>query len=143
MSEFPPPGSDFEEEEEEHEDETGGDVEDDTQRHVHAVKTHAQDPHSTPTSSPSNSFSSLLLVQSLVSGFMMILSSYSSSLLLLRWSQGVPGGEVGDAVVVTEEDEHVVLVPDVDTIFLLVTGGAEGGARPWSFREEGVITERT
>lgn len=43
----------------------------------------------------------------------------------------------------SEEEEDIVVIPDVDAIFLLVAGGAEGGARPRCFREEGVITQRT
>lgn len=42
----------------------------------------------------------------------------------------------------SEEKEDVVMIPDVDAVFLLVAGGAEGGTRPGSFREEGVITQR-
>lgn len=42
----------------------------------------------------------------------------------------------------SEEEEDVAMVPDVDAIFLLVAGGAEGGAGPRSFREEGVVTQR-
>lgn len=56
-------------------------------------------------------------------------------------SQGVFGGQVGGSVVLSEEEEDIVVIPDVDAIFLLVAGGAEGGARPRSFREEGVITQ--
>lgn len=85
-------------------------------------------------------------------------SSFSSVLLLrpagLYWirvwrrcgeswgSQGVLGGQVGGCVVMSEKAEDVVLVPDVDAVFLLVAGGAEGGAWPRSFREEGVVTQR-
>ena len=42
----------------------------------------------------------------------------------------------------SQKEEDVVLIPDVDAIFFLVAGGTEGGARPRSFREEGVITQR-
>lgn len=167
---FPPPGSDFEEEEEEHEEEAGADVQDHTQTHVHAVKTQTQNPNtSSPASSPQAqnlpspqrglllSFPNWLLPLS--SFFFSSFSSSFSSVLLLRptglcririrrrsgeaWgSQGVFGGQVGGPVVLSEEEEDIVVVPDVDTIFLLVAGGAEGGARPRSFREEGVITQR-
>lgn len=42
----------------------------------------------------------------------------------------------------SEEAENIFLVPHMDAIFLLVAGGAEGGAWPRSFREEGVVTQR-
>lgn len=41
----------------------------------------------------------------------------------------------------SEEEEDVAMVPDVDAIFLLMAGGAEGGAGPRSFREEGVVAQ--
>lgn len=40
-----------------------------------------------------------------------------------------------------EEEEHAILVPHVDAVLLLVAGGAEGGARPRSLGEEGVIAQ--
>lgn len=40
-----------------------------------------------------------------------------------------------------EEEEHALLIPHVDAVLFLVAGGAEGGARPWSLGEEGVIAE--
>lgn len=160
MSEFPPPGPDFEEEEEEHEDEAGADVQNHTQAHVHTVKTQTQNPNPPLSSSQDQN---LLPTQSLVSRLQLYGSSSSRLLLWLAglywirigtrmsigrrcaesWgSQGVFGGDVGGAVVVSEEEEDVVVVPHVDPVFLLVAGGAEGGARPRSFREEGVIAER-
>lgn len=42
-----------------------------------------------------------------------------------------------------EEEEDVVAVPDMDAVLLLVAGGAEGGARPRSLGEEGVVSQRT
>lgn len=42
----------------------------------------------------------------------------------------------------SEEAQNVLLVPHVDAVFLLVAGGAEGGAGPRSFGEEGVVTQR-
>lgn len=41
----------------------------------------------------------------------------------------------------SKEEEDIVVIPYVDTIFLLMAGWAEGGAGPRSFREEGVITQ--
>lgn len=41
----------------------------------------------------------------------------------------------------SKEEEDVIVIPHMDTIFLLVAGGAEEGAGPRSFREEGVITQ--
>lgn len=41
----------------------------------------------------------------------------------------------------SEEEEDVSVVPDVDAVLLLVAGGAEGGAGPRSFGEEGVVAE--
>lgn len=153
MSELPPAGADSEEEEEQHEDEAGADVQDHTQTHVHAVETHTQDPN--PTSCPPTSlrrnFLLLLHPWSRASGlrFQLLLglpprsSSSCSSVLLwrLRRSQGVFGRQVGGAVVMPEETKDVVLVPDVDAVCLLVAGGAEGGAWPRRFREEGVVTQ--
>lgn len=42
---------------------------------------------------------------------------------------------------VSKELEDVVLVPDVNAVFLLVAGRTEGGARPLGFREERVIAQ--
>lgn len=55
--------------------------------------------------------------------------------------EGVFGGQVGGSVVVSKELEDVVLVPDVNAVFLLVAGRTEGGARPLGFREERVIAQ--
>lgn len=41
----------------------------------------------------------------------------------------------------SEEEEDIVLVPDVDAVLLLVARGAEGGAWPRSFGEEGVVAQ--
>lgn len=41
----------------------------------------------------------------------------------------------------SEEEEDVVLIPDVDAVLLLVARGAEGGAWPRSFWEEGVVAQ--
>lgn len=167
VPELPPPGPDFEEEEEEHEEEAGADVQDHTQAHVDAVEAQTQDPNSPSSSSIFSSSSSsshpgvghlLLLLPpvSCVSGSRLRLLL---PVLLLRlaaqwgvgvwrrrsresWgSEGVLGVEVGRSVVTPEEEEDVVLVPDVDAVFLLVAGGAEGGARPRRFGEEGVVTQ--
>lgn len=40
-----------------------------------------------------------------------------------------------------EEEEYAILIPHVDAVLLLVAGGAEGGARPRSLGEEGVIAQ--
>lgn len=168
VSELPPPGSDFEEEEEQHEEEAGEDVQDHTQTHVHAVKTQTQtqDPHSSPCSSSSTvpgqcpplvSRARLWPLLSFLLWLHPLSSSYSSSSVLRlrpagmhrvwRWcrdlwgGQGVFRGQVGDSIVMSEEAKDIVLVPDMDAVFLLVAGGAEGGAGPWSFRKEGVITQ--
>lgn len=167
MSEFPPPGSDFEEEEEEHEDEAGADVQNHAQTHVHAVETQTQNPNTTSSMAPPlQNLHVLLSPQSRASGSWLWLllslpppSSSSCCCLVLRWgldsldrtrrsssderrSQGVLWGQVGGSVVMSEEMKNVVLVPNVNAVFLLVAGGAEGGAWPRSFEEEGVIAQR-
>lgn len=140
MAEFPPLGSDFEEEEEQHEEEAGADVEKKTETHVHAGEAHAQNPDPAP--------------------FLMLLPlpPYSSCCWTLlpgltglnrtgsrreEWGgQGVPGGQVGRSVVMAEEGQDVVVVPNMDAMFLLMAGGAEGGAWPRSFGEERIVAQR-
>lgn len=41
----------------------------------------------------------------------------------------------------SEEEEHIVLIPDVDAVLLLMARGAEDGAWPRSFGEEGVVAQ--
>ena len=164
MSELPPPGSDSEEEEQEHEEEAGADVQNHTQTHVHAVEAQTQNPHATtctaqnlllllaPRSRLSGSRLRLLLGPALRH---LLRSSSCSALRPLlagqnqirgrsreAWGgQGVSGGQVGGAVVTLEEMQDVGVVPHMDAVLLLVAGGAEGGAWPRSFGEEGVIAQ--
>ena len=168
MSKLPAPGANFEEEEEQHEDEAGANVEDDTQTHVDTVEAQTQDPH--PPSSPTSPLPvawhlapvlTRLLPLGPACGSRILLFPVSVSALILwlsgpnrigigvcgrsrgSWGgEGVFGGQVRGAVVTSKEAEDVVLVPDMDAVFLLVTGSAEGGARPRSFREKGVVTQR-
>lgn len=149
---FPPLGLDFEEEEEEHEDQAGAHVKDYTQTHVNAVKAQTQNPNATPRTTS-------ILFEDLVSGCWLLLKLQVQLLILslppplrwvkwcrvivggrlISWNYGVFGGQIGGSVVLPQEHKHMITIPDVDTVLLLVTRGAEGGARPWSLREEGVI----
>lgn len=145
MASLPPPGSDFEEEEEEHEDEAGADVENHTQTHVHAVEAQSQDPNSTAASSAH--YLLPLLPRPPTSpccGWRLPLRrpGWTGSSRERRGEQGVPGGQVGGSVVVSQELEDVVLVPNMDAVVLLMAGGAEGGAWPRGFGEQRVVTQR-
>lgn len=42
---------------------------------------------------------------------------------------------------VSEKVKNIVQVPHMDAILLFVAGGAEGGAGPLSFGEQGVIAQ--
>ena len=156
--ELPASRADLEEEEEQHEHQAGADVQDQTQAHVHAGE--AQDPASGGRVEPDlgplgpppvqhcrrRPGGGLLLLQGLDSalGFLGGLGRRrrGGGQVALRLGE-VARGEVGRAVVLAEEGQDLLLVPGVDALLLLVTGGAEGGAGPGRLREHRVVAEGT
>lgn len=142
LSVFPPLRFEFEEEVEKHENQTGADIKDHTKTHVNAVKTQTQNPNTsfwTTSILFHNLVSSLrswLLLKFQIHLFIIFL------LLLLKWvklrrlrrrfrrTYRVFGGQVGGSIVLSQEHKYIVPIPDMDTIFLLMTRGTEGGARP-------------